>query len=164
VNPDLPILVFSSYDERVFGSRMIRAGARGFLMKHASAQDVLAAMRRLLDGGVYASAALSSQLLGEFVGSKAETGNHRIGILTDRELEVVRLWGEGRDSRQIARALGISLKTVDVHCANIRRKLNLPHTSALVHFAARWVVARAASDLAHPFEREVLRAGRGQAS
>jgi DNA-binding NarL/FixJ family response regulator len=63
VNPDLPILVFSSYDERVFGSRMIRAGARGFLMKHAAAQDVLAAMRRLLDGGVYASAALSSQLL-----------------------------------------------------------------------------------------------------
>ncbi len=139
LHPGLPILVVSMHDELVYAERALRAGARGYIMKEAGGENLLAAIRQILGGQVYVSPKMSAQLLDSFSGRKAREADSPFGKLTDREFEVFQMIGRGRSTREIAQQLGLSTKTVDVHRANLKAKLELRDTTALVRHAVRWV-------------------------
>ena len=141
------ILVLSMLDECFYGPRALRAGARGYVMKNAGGDSVLTAIRQLLIGGLYVSAALSGQLLGDLVGPASTDSKSPFSRLTDREFEVFRLIGQGNDGHEISRQLRLSPKTVDVYRGSIRKKLGLANSTALVHHAVRWIAAAQADRL-----------------
>lgn len=137
--PGLPILVLSMHDELVHAERALRAGARGYLMKEAGGERLLAAIREVLSGRVSVSPRMASVLLDSLSGPGPRGGGSPIGRLSDREFEVFQRIGQGLAPRDIAREMGISVKTVDVHRANLKAKLSLPHMSDLVRHAVQWV-------------------------
>ncbi len=135
---DAAILVVSMHDETFYAERALRAGARGYVMKDAGAKVLLAAMRHVLEGGIYLSPSASTSVLARVSGADSARSRSPLEQLTSREFEVYRLIGEGRDNDQIADALHLSRKTVDVHRGNIKRKLGLASGTSLVHHAVRW--------------------------
>jgi DNA-binding NarL/FixJ family response regulator len=139
IHPTLPVLVVSMHDELVYAERALRAGARGYIMKEAGGENLLAAIRQILGGQVYVSPQMSAQLLDSFSGRKSRDADSPFGKLTDREFEVFQMIGRGQSTREIAQQLGLSTKTVDVHRANLKAKLDLRDTTALVRHAVRWV-------------------------
>lgn len=141
--PGLPILVLSMHDEMVYAERILRAGARGYVMKEAGGERLLLAIREVLSGSVSVSPRMASSLLDSLSGPRSRGGNSPIGRLSDREFEVFQRIGQGLTPREIAAEMGISPKTVDVHRANLKSKLSLPHMSDLVRYAVQWVGGRA---------------------
>jgi DNA-binding NarL/FixJ family response regulator len=139
LRPDLSILVLSMHDELVHAERVLRAGARGYVMKEAGGERLLAAIREVLTGRVSVSPRMASLLLDSFSGPRPRGGSSPIGKLSDREFEVFQRVGQGMTPREIAAEMGISLKTVDVHRAHLKSKLELAHMSDLVRYAVRWV-------------------------
>lgn len=140
--PSLRILVLSMHDEMVFAERVLRAGARGYLMKEAGGERLLVAIREVLDGRVSVSPRMAAALLDSLSGPQPRGGHSPIGRLSDREFQVFERIGQGMTPREIAAEMGISLKTVDVHRANLKTKLSLAHMSDLVGYAVRWVSGR----------------------
>jgi DNA-binding NarL/FixJ family response regulator len=138
LHPKVPVLVISMHDEMVYAERVIRAGARGYIMKEAGGEKLLAAIRRVLDQQVYLSDTMSARILDSLSGRKPRGASSPINGLTDREFEVFQLIGQGRSTRDIARQLGLSSKTVDVHRAHIKEKLKLTDNTALIRHAVRW--------------------------
>jgi DNA-binding NarL/FixJ family response regulator len=138
-HPALPIMVISMHDELIYAERALRAGARGYIMKEAGGENLLTAIRQVLGGQVYVSPRMSALLLNSFSSRKAREAESPFGKLTDREFEVFQQIGHGRSTREIAQQLGLSTKTVDVHRSNLRAKLELKTTTALVQHAIRWV-------------------------
>ena len=136
---NLAILVVSMHDESVFAERSLRAGARGYIMKEAGGENLLAAIRQILRGEVYVSPRMSARILEGLSGSRPRGSSSPIEKLTDREFEVFQLIGQGKSTRDIAEQLHLSQKTVDVHRANIREKLELTDVTALIRHAVRWV-------------------------
>jgi DNA-binding NarL/FixJ family response regulator len=136
-DPKVKILILSMQEESFYGPRALRAGARGYVMKNAGGDQLLEAIRRVLDGATFVSAALSNQIIGDMA-NRSRSSSSLVGHLTDREFEVFRLVGKGCNTRDIVQQLHLSPRTVDVHRASIRKKLGLPHTTALVQYAARW--------------------------
>ncbi len=136
--PDLKILVFSMHDELLYAERVMRAGARGYLMKGASADRLAEAIATVLSGERSLSGNVSNHILR---GLSAKAGVNRIGVerLSDRELEIFELIGRGIPSSRIATQLSISQKTVDAHRANIKTKLSLPDATSLIREAVVWV-------------------------
>lgn len=139
VNEALPVLVVSMHDETIYAERVLRAGARGYIMKEAGGQAMLTAIRQVLAGEIYVSAKVSARILEAMTGRKPRGSSSPIEKLSDREFEVFKLIGHGRSTRDIAEQLQLSPKTVDVHRANIKEKLQLADTTALVRQAVRWV-------------------------
>jgi len=137
-DPKIKILVLSMQEESFYGLRVLHAGARGYVMKSAGGDCVLAAMRQVLAGGSFVSSALSDQIIDDLGERPAGHSQTRVDQLTDREFEVFRLIGQGNDTHAMSDQLHLSPRTVDVHRANIRKKLGLPHSTALVQYAARW--------------------------
>lgn len=137
--PGLPVLVISMHDESIYAERMLRAGARGYIMKEAGGEALLAALRQVLAGQIYVSAKLSARLLENLSGVRPRGSSSPIARLSDREFEIFQLIGQGKNTHDIAAQLGLSPKTVDVHRANIRGKLGLPDMTALVRHAVRWL-------------------------
>jgi DNA-binding NarL/FixJ family response regulator len=137
--PGLPVLVISMFDETLHAERVLRAGARGYLMKEAGGEKMLAAIRQVLAGRVYVSDKMADRILNLFSGHRPHSSSSPIAGLTDREFEVFQLLGEGRSSREIAIQLHLSAKTVDVHRGHIKQKLGLKDATALVRHAVRWV-------------------------
>ncbi len=140
LDPNLPVLVVSMHDEMLYAERTLRAGARGYVMKEAGGDRLLEATRAVLEGRVFVSARVSSELLGN-LGRKALSTSSKdlmLDRLSDREFEIFRLLGEGQSTRTIAERLRLSPKTVDAHRANIKSKLNLKDGAALVRQAVRW--------------------------
>jgi len=140
VNPELPVLVISMHDEGLYAERVLRAGARGYVMKQAGPAKMLQAIRLVLSGKVAVSDAIAASILD----SLARPGTPRegaavVGKLSNREFEVLRLIGQGRDSHDIAETLHLSIKTVDTHRGNIKTKLGLKTGTELIHYAVRWV-------------------------
>lgn len=135
--PELPILVVSMHDETLYAERVLRAGARGYLMKQEGGKKVLEAIRQVLAGKVYVSEKIAVQILEAFSGRRAEAASP-IERLSDREFEVFQLIGQGRTTREIAAHLSLSVKTVEVHRANIKLKLKLKTATDLVRYAVRW--------------------------
>ena len=135
----LPILVVSMHDELIYAERVLRAGARGYVMKEAGAEKLLAAIRHVLNGQVSVSERMSSSLLDSLTGRRPRGSNSPIEKLSDREFEVFQLIGLGRSTRDIANHLHLSPKTVDVHRGHIKQKLELKDATALIRHAVRWM-------------------------
>jgi DNA-binding NarL/FixJ family response regulator len=123
---------------------MLRAGARGYIMKEAGGEALLAALRQVLSGQVYVSQRMSARFLENLSGGRPRASSSPIAKLTDREFEIFRLIGQGKSTHDIAAQLGLSTKTVDVHRANIKGKLGITDGTALVRHAVRWVETQGA--------------------
>jgi DNA-binding NarL/FixJ family response regulator len=139
VTPGLPILVVSMHDETVYAERVLRAGARGYIMKESGGENLLASIRHVLSGQVYVSARISARILENFSGRKPRGSDSPIQKLSDREFEIFQLIGQGKGTRDIAKQLHLSPKTVEVHRGHLKEKLELKDAMALVHSAVRWV-------------------------
>jgi DNA-binding NarL/FixJ family response regulator len=138
LDPNLPVLIVSMYDEMIYAERTLRAGARGYIMKEAGGDKLLEAVRTVLTGKVWVSERVSSELLGN-LGRRPNPGRElMLDRLSDREFEIFRLLGEGHSTRSIAERLSLSPKTVDAHRANIKTKLNMKDGATLVRQAVRW--------------------------
>lgn len=136
----LPALMVSMHDESIYAERALRAGARGYVMKAAPSEKVIEAIRRVLSGGIYLSEAIGGRLLDTFLNGRAtHVGSSTVEQLSDREIEVFRAVGEGRGTRDIARTLFLSVKTVETHRAHIKEKLQLKTAPELVRAAVEWV-------------------------
>ena len=142
LHPALPILVVSMHDEVIYAERALRAGARGYIMKEAGGENLLAAIRQILGGQVYVSARMSGLLIDSFSGRRTRDSQSPFGVLTDREFEIYQLIGQGKNTREIATQLGLSSKTVDVHRSNLKAKLGLKDMTALVRHAVHWLETR----------------------
>lgn len=136
--PDLPILVVSMHDESVYGERALRAGARGYITKQASGEELVNAIRRVISGHIYASDSLSARLLEMVTGRRPRGSTSPIEKLSDREFEVFQLIGQGLTTKEIATQLHLSPKTVDVHRGHIKEKLGLHDAIGLIQYAIRW--------------------------
>lgn len=139
IQPGLPSLVISMHDETVYAERVLRAGGRGYIMKQEGGKKLMLAIRQVLSGKIYVSDKISAKILEIFSGRRSETASSPVETLTDREFEVFQLIGKGTSTREIADQLHLSIKTVEVHRANIKDKLKIKTASELVHFATRWV-------------------------
>jgi DNA-binding NarL/FixJ family response regulator len=135
--PGLALLVLSMHDEAVHAERAIRAGARGYIMKHEATDRVLTAIRRVLAGQVYLSEAMSAQVLNRLAGANAGEAGSPLGRLSDREYQVFTLIGRGLSTRDIAGRLGVSVKTIEAHREHIKEKLGLKNAAELLHSAMR---------------------------
>jgi DNA-binding NarL/FixJ family response regulator len=144
-DPNLPVLMLSMLDESLYAERALRAGASGYIMKQEATERVLVAIRRILNGEIYVSEQVSNRMLHRFVGGNQAEPHSPIAELTDRELEVFRLIGEGHGTRQIAEELHISVKTVESYQAHIKMKLSLKNARELVQRAIQWTVANKSS-------------------
>lgn len=141
LKPGLPVLVVSMHDELLYAERVLRAGARGYIMKQEGGKKFLQAIRQVLAGQVYVSEKMSARILESFSGARAATAAAPVQRLSDREFEVFQLIGRGKGTRDIAGLLHLSVKTVEVHRANLKKKLELKTAHDLVHYAIRWVEA-----------------------
>ncbi len=142
-NIALPILVVSMHEEKLYAERVLRAGGRGYISKHASPSDVIAAIRKVAEGGIYLSEEFTGAVLERLGrGDKLEVQSP-IELLTDREIEVFQLVGKGLNSREIAEKLNLGVTTVDSYRQRIRAKMGLKNAAALYRRAAQWVVEQA---------------------
>lgn len=146
VGRDTAVLVISMHDETLYAERVLRAGGNGYLMKQEGPERILEAVRCVLRGQIYLSGKMSGQMLDAFAGRNHKTKSP-IGRLTDRELEVMQLIGDGKDSHAIAKQLNLSFKTVDAHRGHIKEKLQLESGTELICFAAKWVETQKAASL-----------------
>jgi DNA-binding NarL/FixJ family response regulator len=138
-HPQIPALVLSAHDEAVYAERSLRAGARGYLTKQQLDETVLVAIRRLLAGETYMSGTVEERLAARFVAGRALAMDSPLEPLSDRELQVFRLLGQGRSTRQIAETLHLSIKTIESHREHIKQKLMVESATELVHRATQWV-------------------------
>lgn len=139
--PEILTLALSMHDENLFAERVIKAGAKGYVMKQEGGEKLLIAVRKALSGQIYVSEAVAARLIQNLSNgpSRSKAGRSKLEALTDREFEVFQWTGEGKSSRDIAESLNLSVKTVEAHRANIRKKLDIKDATALVRYAVRWV-------------------------
>jgi DNA-binding NarL/FixJ family response regulator len=133
--PSLPVLVLSMHDEAIYAERALRARANGYIMKQEATEKVLIAVRRILSGDIYLSDRMANKLLHQYITGCAVDLKSRLSTLSDRELEVFRLIGEARTTRQIAEKLHLSIKTIETYQAHIKDKLSLRSGRELVQHA-----------------------------
>jgi DNA-binding NarL/FixJ family response regulator len=142
VKPELPILIVSMHDEALYAERVLRAGARGYIMKQEGGKKLLQAIRQVLTGQIYVSEKMSARILEIFSGRRPQAGTSPVERLSDREFEVFQLIGQGKGTKEIAQHLNLSVKTVEVHRAKIKEKLNVLTATDLVRYAVRWTEAQ----------------------
>ena len=133
--PDLPILIVSMHDESMYAERSLRAGAMGYVMKQEPQEKVISGIRRVLAGETYLSEAMASKLLRSFGGGRDNAKTSPLERLSDRELQIFRLIGQGQSVRAIAETLFLSPKTVETHKEHIKQKLNLNSSNDLLRYA-----------------------------
>ncbi len=138
-HPEISIMAVSAHDEQVYALRALRAGAVGYVMKTEAEATFMEAVRKVLSGGVYVSPAFGDQLIYKVARSEGDPARSPLEALTDRELEVLQLVGEGKSSRQIAEDLHLSVKTIESHRLHIKEKLHLETSNDLVRFALDFV-------------------------
>jgi DNA-binding NarL/FixJ family response regulator len=139
LHAELPVLVVSMHDELVFAERVLRAGARGYIMKQEGGKRMMQAIRRVLSGQIYVSERMSVKILEIFSGQRPEGSRSPLDRLSDREFEVFQLIGQGRSTREIADWLHLSTKTVEVHRLHIKQKLQSRSTAELIRHAVCWI-------------------------
>jgi DNA-binding NarL/FixJ family response regulator len=139
LHPNTLILVLSMHDEALYAERALRAGARGYVMKETAAENLIKASRRVLGGSIYLSEQMAGVMLELVTGHRSKQTASPLERLTDRELEVLQLIGQGKATRHIAELLNVSVRTVDAHRAHIKDKLQLSDGNALVRYAVRWM-------------------------
>jgi DNA-binding NarL/FixJ family response regulator len=138
LHPRLPVLVVSMHDESLYAERVLRAGGRGYIMKQEGGKMLMRAIRQVLSGQIYVSEKMAAKILEIFSGHRTEVTQSPVERLSDREFEVFQLVGQGKGTREIAGHLHLSVKTVEVHRANIKHKLELKRGTDLVRYAIRW--------------------------
>jgi DNA-binding NarL/FixJ family response regulator len=139
--PRLIILVLSMHDESIYALRALRAGAKGYVMKQQAMENVLDALRKVIDGGIYISPQFSEKLVFKVIqGSDSDLGTP-VDKLSDRELEVLQLFGRNKSTREIADSLHLSVKTIETHRAHIKEKLGFKDADEMVKFAVEWITA-----------------------
>lgn len=137
---DLPVLVVSMHEESLYAERALRAGAAGYVMKQEPAKTVKLAVRKVLGGDIHLSEKMATSMLGKFMrGGQAGPPASPIESLSDRELEVFRMLGEGKVTRQIAEELDLSIATIHSFRNRIKEKLNLKNSTELMLHAIQWV-------------------------
>jgi DNA-binding NarL/FixJ family response regulator len=132
------LIVLSMHDEALYAERSLRAGARGYVMKHETSKSVLACIRRVLEGGVYVSERIINRMALRLGGSRELLAKSPVERLSDRELEIFRLLGQGRTPSQIAGDLNLSLKTVQAYCARAKEKFDVTSLTELLRAAIQW--------------------------
>lgn len=137
--PDLPVLIMSMHDESLYAERALRAGAKGYVMKHEASDRILTAIRSVLAGDLYLSEKMKEKMLHRLVRSRKNEVVFTIDTLSDREMEVFQLIGNGFGTRQIADKLNLSVKTIDSYREHLKLKLRLEKGSDLVRHAIQWV-------------------------
>lgn len=137
LHPEIPVLVLSMHDESLYAERAFRAGARGFVNKRETAQKMVEAIRRVLEGKLYVSEKAAEILAGKSVRGQP-VNRSAVELLSDRELEVFDKLGQGIGTKQIATDFRVSVKTVQEYCARIKEKLNLASATELLREAVRW--------------------------
>ena len=138
--PGMPILVLSMHDESLYGERSLRAGAKGYLNKQEATKKVIPAIRTILAGGIFASEKLTAAVMQKLAGGHKIDGESPTACLTDRELEVSQLLGQGRGVRQVAEDLFVSVKTVEAHRENIKHKMGFKSSAELLRFAIEYTM------------------------
>lgn len=136
---NLPILVVSMHDESLFAERALKVGAKGYIMKQEAIEKMMEAIRKVIKGEVYVSERVSATIVKKFIDGKAESSRSPMEVLSNRELEVFQLIGQGFGTRQIAGELNVSIKTVESYRANIKEKLNLRNAAELIRHAVHYV-------------------------
>ena len=137
--PDLPTLVVSMHDESLFAERALRAGARGYIMKQEAVEKLLVAIRHVLSGEIFVSNKIATKMLEKFVDGDTKTATSPVALLSDRELTVLHLIGQGFGTRQIAEKLHLSVKTVESYRSHIKEKLRLGNATDLLKYAIQWM-------------------------
>jgi len=137
-HPDVAVLVLSMHDESLYAERALRAGAKGYIMKRETTRKVIEGIRQLLDGKVFVSDSVKEALALRLVENKTQTPRAPVEHLSDRELEVFEMLGQGLGTRQIANTLCVSIKTVQAYCARAKEKLNVRSATELLREAIRW--------------------------
>jgi DNA-binding NarL/FixJ family response regulator len=133
--PDLKVLMLSMHDENLYAMRSVRAGAQGYIMKMTATEEVVAAIRQILKGELYLSPQVAKQTMMRLIGRRKEGTTSPIDDLSDRELEVFQMVGDGLTTRQIAERLHLSVKTIETHKAHVKEKLNLQTATQLTQHA-----------------------------
>jgi DNA-binding NarL/FixJ family response regulator len=141
-HPRVAVLVLSMHDEQLYAERALRAGARGYIMKREATRNVILAIRRVCEGKIVVSEAVAESLAARLVGGVSGGPDSPVASLSDRELEVFRLVGEGRTTRQIAESLHLSVKTVQAYYARIKEKLGAGSANEMLREAIRWIEER----------------------
>jgi DNA-binding NarL/FixJ family response regulator len=136
--PHVALIVLSMHDEALYAERALHAGARGYVMKRETSKSVLASIRRVLEGGIYVSEKVVNRMARKVGRSREGAGSSPVERLSDRELEIFRLLGQGRTSPQIAADLNLSLKTVQAYCARAKEKFGVSSLTDLLRAAIRW--------------------------
>lgn len=140
--PKMPVLILSMHDEPTYAVRSLRAGANGYVTKQDALSSVLIALREVLDGRVYLSPSMASEVISNIVLTKREPGADPTDNLTDREIEILERIGKGEEIKGIAKALNLSPKTVETHRAHIKEKLKLANARQVARYAVQWASAR----------------------
>jgi DNA-binding NarL/FixJ family response regulator len=136
--PQLALIVLSMHDEALYAERSIRAGAQGYVMKREASKNVLASVRRVLEGGVYVSAKVAGKMALRISSPREAAPRSPVERLSDRELEIFRLLGQGRTTGQIASDLNLSVKTIQAYCARAKEKFGVTSLTELLRAAIRW--------------------------
>ncbi len=138
-NPTIKIIVVSRHDEALYAERAIRAGARGYVMKLEAGEVIVDAVNKILMGGIYVSPEINERLLMGMLSGKNTGAQSPLELLSDRELEVFELTGNGMATRDIAERLHLSVKTVESYRARIKNKLSLQNATELMQHAVQWI-------------------------
>jgi len=136
--PDLLMLALSMHDETLYAERCLKAGAKGYIMKKEPPENVILALKKVLSGGIYVSADVSLKLLQKFVTKKGGLHSSPVEHLSNRELEVFQLIGQGVKTRKIAEQLNLSVKTIETYIEHIKKKMNLKDSRSLFLYAVKW--------------------------
>lgn len=135
---NLPMLMLSMYDESLYAERALLAGASGYIMKQEAIPQVVEAIRKVLGGDIYASSSVKEKVFKRLTNQQTASSTSPLDILTNRELEVLRLIGDGYSTKEIAERLHLSIKTIGTYRENLKEKLKLKHFTELVKFAVHW--------------------------
>ena len=136
---DMPVLVLSMYDESLYAERVLRVGAQGYIMKKEASERLIDAIRQVITGEIFVSDTIKSKLLQSFSGAPAKKKGPLIDSLSNRELEVFQLLGQGHSTRQIADILHLSVKTVETYYSHIKEKMKLKDGRELLMQSIQWV-------------------------
>lgn len=142
--PGTKMLVSSMYDESMYAERALRAGALGYVNKQVMSEKIVDAIRCVLDGKIYLSPFMTERLLQRAIGAAPQLAPSPVESLSNRELEIFKMIGKGRTTRQIAAEVHLSVKTVETHRENIKGKLNVPNSVELSREAVQWVLENGA--------------------
>lgn len=137
-HPKTLVLILSMYDESLHVERSLKVGAKGYLMKQEATDHVVTAIRKVVGGGIYVSDRMSETLMHQLSGGGKPLIGATTGKLSDRELEVLQLIGQGYTTKRVAKELFVSVKTIESHYANIKTKLDLKNSHELIQYAVKW--------------------------